>query len=273
MASSVSQQGFRLLDLPAELRCIIYEYINIPPKKYTLTRTDADLIGHRLEWPAPIQPSTPESSITFLRPILCTDILLTCQLINSEATPTFARKLNALKAQPIQYLVDWASGCALGDYLSALSACLGSEACRYTWDGAFHPSDGISLAVRAFVSRCRAFSEATREDEDNGVQYMVVTLTHDNTTIGADLALALRTFGENQTATAMHMDIVYKSPLPDSIIGEKIIGGFRMERMLKAEFDSEHPESRPSAVSLRALGKSAFATHLENLTSGNAVEG
>jgi hypothetical protein len=156
MTSSDSQKPIPFLVLPAELRCLVYVHINIPPKSHTLTCSNAGFIGHGVEWPVLLHPSTSESSITFLRPILSTTILSTCRLFNSEATSIFARKLDALNAQPIRFLVDWASACALGGALSPLSACLGPMCCLSGWNKS--SDQRPSLAAQAFVSKCRDFS-------------------------------------------------------------------------------------------------------------------
>jgi hypothetical protein len=226
-----------------------------------LTRSDAALIGYRSEWPA---PNTSESFITLLRPVLATNILSTCHLIE------------ALKAEPIQYLVDWAAVCALTDSIGALSACLSLEGCFYMWSEDFDaPDQRARLATRAFVSRCRAFFRATQDHHKGIARSIVVTVDQDqNFPWATEFVRALGNLEDLSDGTDMRLEVVYKTPMPDCLVrGElragavlenSFVGGFEravIENMQDAGRGTEVP-----AVSMKALGESAFATHLGNLT-------
>jgi hypothetical protein len=87
--STMATQPFRFLDLPAELRFIVYEHIDFMTKHYTLEGTDA-----------------PENSstITFVPKNLPVRILAIFQLINNEAKKFLRPKLAELRVSQCVFL-------------------------------------------------------------------------------------------------------------------------------------------------------------------------
>jgi hypothetical protein len=108
----MATQPFRFLDLPTELRFIVYEQIDFTTKHHTLESTNA--------------PDN-SSNITFVRKSLPVQILATCQLINNEAKTFLRPKLAELQSQPMRFLVDCASAKALVDLNSPLVRSFGLE--------------------------------------------------------------------------------------------------------------------------------------------------
>jgi hypothetical protein len=128
----MATQPFRFLDLPPELRCIVYEQIGITTKHHTLESTNAP---------------DKYSEITLVRKSLPVQILATCRLINDEAKTFLRPKLAKLRNQPLRFLVDCASATALVDLrYSPLVRCFGLVP-----DEEREP---LSVEAKAFIARC-----------------------------------------------------------------------------------------------------------------------
>ena len=96
--ASATETPFRFLDLPAELRCCVYENIEIPTTWQVLDRAEA-LVSPRWNrteafisesaWPVPPKAQVYDSRVVLIRPRtpLAIEILVTCHLINIEARP------------------------------------------------------------------------------------------------------------------------------------------------------------------------------------------
>jgi hypothetical protein len=96
---SRDDQPFRFLDLPPELRLMVYKEIDPHTRHY------------RLKDPA-FQPNSddiPPSYITLVTKSLPVALLATCRLINAEAAPILAPKLKKLRKEAPHFIVDSAS--------------------------------------------------------------------------------------------------------------------------------------------------------------------
>jgi hypothetical protein len=102
----MSRESFRVLDLPTELRCIIYENIGFSSKKHALTKSASGIDDKG--WP-PAPEGARESCITFIIPTLSVGTLATCRLIHHKAKPIIAHTIEALKMLSLRYIVDWAA--------------------------------------------------------------------------------------------------------------------------------------------------------------------
>jgi hypothetical protein len=91
----MSTPSFRFLDLPVELRCMVYEAIEVTTRKEIL---DVSKTYDTLE---------EGSSITMLRGALERSILATSHLVNKEASPIMARKIQMMANEPVRFLVSW----------------------------------------------------------------------------------------------------------------------------------------------------------------------
>lgn len=103
-SNTVPEHSFRFLDLPAELRCYVYENIEFPTTWHTLDRTQAFL--DKGEWSVPPKAQIYDSRVTLIRPHAPLEILMTCYFVHKEARPILKRKMEHCKSQPLRYLVD-----------------------------------------------------------------------------------------------------------------------------------------------------------------------
>jgi hypothetical protein len=109
MGSSVSTpQPFRFLDLPPELRCRVYELIDIPSTRHILDKNQFRLYRK-------VRPR-----LTLIKSRGPLEILLVCRLIIREASPILKRKTEDCYRQPSRYLMNY--GNALVKDLTLLCA-------------------------------------------------------------------------------------------------------------------------------------------------------
>jgi hypothetical protein len=101
----MSTPSFRFLDLPAELRCMVYEAIEVTTRKDVL---DVSRNYSTLK---------EDSAITMLRGALARSILATSHLVNKEASPIMARKIQIMANEPIRFLMSWRVALITRDFL------------------------------------------------------------------------------------------------------------------------------------------------------------
>jgi hypothetical protein len=94
--ASQPKGNFRLLDLPMELRLILYELLPVTSRHCTLKFPPQNSFGLRMR----------EMAITLVIRSLPVALLATCKLIKKEATPILERKLNQLRTGPMRLIVD-----------------------------------------------------------------------------------------------------------------------------------------------------------------------
>jgi hypothetical protein len=156
---SRDDQPFRFLDLPPELRLMVYKEI------YPHTR------HYRLKDPV-FQPNSadiPPSYITLVAKSLPVALLAICRLINAEAAPVLAPKLKKLRKEAPHFIVDSASYVSLtheDDSIAEQVVNYGDG--DFSWDP--HYASRLELgsvyiskddagfdAVRAFVKKCAEY--------------------------------------------------------------------------------------------------------------------
>jgi hypothetical protein len=91
-------QPFRFLDLPTELRLMVYEFLPVRTHhhtfKYPVTDPNEPPIGDV------------ESDVTLVEKTIDVRIPATCQLVNVEATPILNARLDRLREEPWHFIVD-----------------------------------------------------------------------------------------------------------------------------------------------------------------------
>ncbi|KAI4928773.1 hypothetical protein J4E85_005394 [Alternaria conjuncta] len=112
----MSSRPFRFLDLPAELRCMVYEAIDVATRKekYNPTR--------KYELPYVRMNRHDDSSngngkLVLYRRVLPMSILATCRFVNQEASSIIAQKLQKMVKEPVRFRIDWTTGNWIQDNL------------------------------------------------------------------------------------------------------------------------------------------------------------
>jgi hypothetical protein len=172
-------EPFRFLDLPPELRLMVYEYISIEKHRHVLTRAESGLSNDK--WPSTF-PS--QSTITLIRPSLPVALLRTCHVIKNEATPILEEKWTSLAKQPLQFLVDYASLIALTAYPSPLAVL------PYT----IIPATPPTQALKDFRKSCRTFMKqkhvlvpCTHKPADGDVIDVAIFITENHNAVPEDV--------------------------------------------------------------------------------------
>ncbi|KAF2028448.1 hypothetical protein EK21DRAFT_20903, partial [Setomelanomma holmii] len=84
----MSTQPFCFLDLPAELRCIVYEHIDISIHRQVVSSESV---------------SGKASQIVLIRRCLPVSLLAACKLINHESMAVFTTKLREMQNDPLRF--------------------------------------------------------------------------------------------------------------------------------------------------------------------------
>jgi hypothetical protein len=114
----MSAQHFRLLDLPAEVRLMVYEHISISEHLYAVV-SNAAMGG--------------SSTVTLVQHSLPVSLLSTCRLIQCEATPIFAARFVEIKSKTMRFIVDKLAAQWLDASDSPLLACFGMKPRPLLW--------------------------------------------------------------------------------------------------------------------------------------------
>jgi hypothetical protein len=265
-SATVNQQPFRFLDLPAEIRCWVYENIEFPTTWHVLDRTQA-LINKR-DWPVPPKAQVYDSRVTLIRPHTPLEILMTCHLVNEEARPILKRKMEHCRFQPVRYLIDYSAAWALVGASSTLRSCLGVA------DG------GISRCgnrvVRNFLQICALYLSQTRRTQSGlrGVRAIEMTITHQSEIVyGREVLETMLWLGQLKYYGPTRLVVIYKSPLPRTqMLGSTEIRDSRdIEELLLQDIPREpgigDQASSERGVFVRPLEEEAFEKHVEGLES------
>jgi hypothetical protein len=252
------ESPFRFLDLPTELRLIVYEHVEIVALRDTLTREDANLPDGL--WPT--EPVKSKSSITFISPHLPLEILKVCHSIHKEASPIFKHKLERLKLAPVRYLVDYNALYALIKPVSPLKACLGHT----SWKTFRTTNDKIKL----FTDRCSKslYTTLPEHAEVAFCRNVEIAITYDRKGDESRAALsALVTMAGLVTYLPNRVDVVYQSPLPSNrgpAYETNILQRVNTETQWNT-IRTRGGERLTSIWSLTGLGEEEFSKHLEGM--------
>jgi hypothetical protein len=135
-------QPFRFLDLPADLRCMMYEEIEVATCKQGLEQSETKDDQRHVD---PKQGV----SMTLLRATLPMSLLATCRLIRQEATPVLTRKVKELVEEPVRLSIDWSSAATI---VRALRVCLIDVATKAPGLRHLHISKEIDDIIDSVVS-------------------------------------------------------------------------------------------------------------------------
>jgi hypothetical protein len=260
--TTIPQKYFRLLDLPAELRCMVYENIDFVATRHDLNRADAQ-ISER-SWPMPPLSVANDSTITLIRPQASLDILATCRIVRQEATPILQRKMQNCKRQPLRYLVDYGAAWALMHPMAEVGSCIGLP----KWLTMPHAQS----QVQEFKSLCSSFLSRTKATS-TGVARIQITITHaDGVVCGRELLETMMWLGALKDYITVRLEIVYETPLPKMKLprhAETTDGSIFEPRLAEelpsAAADEASGSSPKRGVFMRPLGKDIFAEHMRRL--------
>ncbi|KAI4708665.1 hypothetical protein J4E89_006721 [Alternaria sp. Ai002NY15] len=102
----MSAPPFRFLDLPAELRCMVYEAIDVATRKEKYKPTKEYDIPH-VRIKRDDGSSKGNGKLVLYRRVLPVSILATCRLVNQEAGPIIAQKLQQMVKEPVRFGMHW----------------------------------------------------------------------------------------------------------------------------------------------------------------------
>ena len=257
--TSATGHPFRFLDLPAELRCRVYEYIEFSSTWHTLDRAQA-LINTK-DWPIPPRAQVYDSRVTLIQPYtpLAIDILVTCHLINKEARPILKRKVEHCRAQPVRYLVDYSAAWAIVKGSRALGSCLGVA----DRDPFIRREN---RAVRSFLQTCANGTQ-------NGFQRIrtiEITITHKSEIVyGRELIDTMTWLCALKYYSPHRLVFIYKSPLPkiSTLPTTQMIDSnvFEEQFLRTIPREPDNIDQSGPGVFVRPLREEAYGTHVAGL--------
>jgi hypothetical protein len=246
------------LDLPAELRCMIYSCISFPSIHHTLLRSDVKMGSEA--WPSP-PFGAPESSITIILPDISIAIMLVCRLITKEAYPILLSKIQRLREQPIRYVADLCAVRAMFSYSGPTALCVGFGRWRLK-----QTSGGKG---GAFGKLCFSHLVVDRDQATERVRDISLTVPHvRGLTYGPEvLALKQPHLRDPRNKRVERVEISYVTPLPDFLLARErdVRSGVEFERGLIKGPTSGEEEGGPAYADMRPMSEEDFAKHVAAL--------
>jgi hypothetical protein len=272
-SATTIQKPFRFLDLPAELRCMVYENIDCGVTHHVLSRTEAGL--PKCEWPVPTEIADVDSSITLVRPRAQLQILATCHLVRKEALHILQGKLPKFRQHTLRYRVDFSAACALSGPMTGLGYCIGAPKWLAKRGITFSFGTRVVVddetAVKDFVALCSSYMVL------QALQVIEMTITHKKGMLyGPEVVKTIDGLGELRKYTKVRLEVVYESSLPYAWLSRlrtAIWNGDHLGEHLRSAVsgvlrDNSQADGQSSVargVFVRPLGKEEFANHLKTL--------
>ncbi|KAF1939325.1 hypothetical protein EJ02DRAFT_457082 [Clathrospora elynae] len=142
--------SFRFLDLPTELRLMVYEYLPVTTRH------------HVLQDPHSNTPST----ITLVAKSLSVALLAANRLISEEAKQILSKKLAFLKTEPLRFIADATSAMNYDATLPNILRYISTERAHIRQHGLATPSPAPlsapypTLPESNFIRKCAVYAEA-----------------------------------------------------------------------------------------------------------------
>ncbi|KAH7087339.1 hypothetical protein FB567DRAFT_343769 [Paraphoma chrysanthemicola] len=242
---------FRFLDLPTEIRCMVYELIDLETKRHVLDQAYASLL--HTTWPINSHMVS-GSSITLIRKSLQVDLLRTCRLVHTEAAPIFGARLRYIAREPLHFIVDFAALRALVTTGSPLLWCLGNLPLAHVSP----PSPNVM--TRDFVDRFRLYMNHKRESTLRRVSDVdiVITITESSRySPWSSMQIALEGVRARANGLGIMFEVVYR----DWQAGRTS----RFQGLPQVAGVRDSTWASTTAVRMVGMTESAFEQRLENL--------
>ncbi|KAH7074390.1 hypothetical protein BKA63DRAFT_312775 [Paraphoma chrysanthemicola] len=248
---TMSESPFRFLDLPTELRCMIYDRIEITASRHVLTQSEA---GIENWFPNPIDGDR-GSSITFIRPRLPLAFLRACRLVKDEAGPILQHKLAKLETLPLRFLVDANAASALASGDTLLRDCFHTPELFTPLTGG-DTSEASNIA-KAFIHQGEAL---LRREKRLGKPVLEMTLLLDHATTNHGATTFRGLFDVLRVCCSEFFDgkLKYNAPVPDMLYNGRFF--------TCSTFAAGLVNPRSSAqINSGGLNKEEFERHLKDL--------
>ena len=198
-------EPFRFLDLPPELRCMVYEQLNIVTRRHVLSDSDVRQTSY------PNASQTTDLSMTLLRKSLPVTLLTACQLVKVEAMPILATKLRELEKEPVRFQLSYGGATALTDPDSPFAGCFDTDSANV--------GTISNERVKDFVSRCSTYLTHTlqvpRDDAHKDHVELIVSTNSDLTEPhGNEVVLAIKRAFDLAVNTDLALMFTYLKVFP-----------------------------------------------------------
>jgi hypothetical protein len=204
------RQPFRFLGLPAELRIIYYQSIDVEIQRHAIQRDFSSYWWGA--WKVEDEPDKP--SITLVLKSLPVTIISTCHQIYHEAIHVLAQKLRELQRIPVRFELNYADAALLTTPYGPFAACFYTSGCI-----------GLEMGdpnIRDLATRCSKFLAHTREvpaEETDHVEFVILAReplrARTSTTYGGEVKLALVGAERIAIRTGMAMKFTIFEGFPD----------------------------------------------------------
>ncbi|KAH3953319.1 hypothetical protein HBH53_041170 [Parastagonospora nodorum] len=141
----MSFEAFRFLELPAQLRCMVYEDLKIETRRHVLKMSEALECKH---WTV---ADGAHGSITLVRKLLAVAILATCWQVQCEVVEYLRSRLRDLKRDPVRFILGYGGAAVLSDHCGPFAECFNDPV-----------SPSLSTYIREITNRRSSFFEYAR---------------------------------------------------------------------------------------------------------------